>query len=586
MGQAFYLSETVLYCPTKQNVSLYAMKHLVSENETVRRECLNPIGAVRHERPLPKKGSHTVKKRILLAPVVAGIVAVALAACSSPTPANDEPRDVAVQLYNAPATFSPLIAGVGGNALIQELHWDALVGIDDQGQYDPRLAESWTVNDDGTVYTFTLRDGVKWSDGEPLTAEDVVFSYNLYANPASGSAQSGRFADVVGQADVKAGTAATVSGFAAVDDATFTMTLTAPNSAKLIDLAEPQLPIVPEHVYASEPVAGLAESAVWREPAVGIGPYVFSSWVSDDEVEFVPNPQYRSQLGLDHVYARFLATDAAQAQLQTGEIDFSQIAAAEYDTISGLPGVNAMSVGGAGIMALHSAMDTGKLADPLVRQAILYAIDRQAIVDQVLGGHGQVVSTLIHDVDWLSTDGLNDYPYDPEKAKSLLAEAGWDPATPVRLEIVLGPKDREQVLTIIAGQLQAVGMNAAVTPYDNSALSTAIKNRDFDLLLSGYGLFNNDPAAMNARLLCNNGALSGYCDPELDALLKAGIATTDQDERAKIYDEAQLLFNETLPILPLYVADTLAGTSDRLQGFKLNPLPTSAFWNAAEWTVG
>jgi ABC-type transport system substrate-binding protein len=547
------------------------------------------LAQVRSEPPVtfpPRKKGTQVKKRIPIA-VLASATALSLAACgTSAEPESTEPRDISVQLYNAPATFSPLIAGVGGNALIQELHWDSLVGIDDQGAYEPRLAESWTISDDATVYTFDLLDGVKWSDGEAFTADDVVFSFNLYANAASGSAVAGRLADVEGAAEVAAGTADTVSGFEAVDDNTFTLTLTSPNSAKLIDLAEPQLWILPEHIYSELPLEGLAENAVFREPEVGIGPYIFSQWVTDEEVEFVPNPEYRTELGLDHIYAKYMATDAAQAQLQTGEIDFAQVAAADADAVAQFPDVQTHSVGGAGIMALHTAHDSGKLSDPLVRQAIMYGIDREAIVDEVLGGRGVVVDTLIHGPEWAVPEGLTHYERDVDKAKELLAEAGWDAATEVRLEIVPGPKDREQVLTIIAGQLQEVGINAVVTPYDNAGLSTAIANRDFDLLISGYGLFNNDPAAMNARVLCDNGALSGYCDPELDELLLAGIATTDQDERTEIYAEAQELFNETLPILPLYVPDTLAATSSRLQGFKLNPLATNAFWNAAEWTVG
>ncbi|MEU4014579.1 ABC transporter substrate-binding protein [Microbacterium sp. NPDC028030] len=526
-----------------------------------------------------------MKKRTLLA-VVAGVVALSLAGCSSPsTPNETGSRDVSVQLYNAPSTFSPLILQVGGNQLIQTLHWDSLVGVDDQGQFEPRLAESWEVSDDATVWTFHLREGVNWSDGEPFTSDDVVYTLNLMADPESGSQISGVFADIVGAAEVAAGTADSVSGIEAVDDTTVTLTLTHPNSAKIIDFAEPQYFMLPEHVYGEMPVADLATNPAFREPEVGIGPYLFSKWVTDEEVEFVPNPEYREDLGLDHVYAKFMATDASQAQLQTGEIDFSQVAASDADRIRELSGVSFHEIGGPGIMALHNAWDAGKLSDPRVRQAIMYGIDREALVDQVIAGYGEVVDTVQHGPDWAVPDDLVHYTRDVDKAKELLAEAGWDPATEVRLEIVPGPKDREQALTIIAGQLQEIGMNAKVTQYDNAALGEAIKNRDFDLLISGYGLFNVDPAALNVRLLCDNGALSGYCNPDLDAALLAGIATTDQDERAAAYADAQHIINTELPIFPLYVPDTLAATSERLKGFKVNPLPTNAFWNIAEWTV-
>lgn len=526
-----------------------------------------------------------MKKRTLLA-VVAGAVALSLAGCSSPsTPNETGSRDVSIQLYNAPSTFSPLILQVGGNQLIQTLHWDSLVGVDDKGQFEPRLAESWDVSADATEWTLHLKEGLNWSDGEPFTSEDVVYTLNLMANPASGSQISGVFADIAGAAEVADGTADAVSGIEAVDENTVTLTLTHPNSAKIIDFAEPQYFILPEHVYGELPVADLATNPAFREPKVGIGPYLFSKWVTDEEVEFVPNPEYPGKLGLDHVYAKFMATDAAQAQLQTGEIDFSQVAASDADRVKELAGVSFHQIGGPGIMALHNAWDSGKLADPRVRQAIMYGIDRQALVDQVISGYGQVVDTIQHGPDWAVPDDLVHYTRDVDKAKKLLADAGWDPATEVRLEIVPGPKDREQALTIIAGQLQEIGMNAKVTQYDNAALGDAIKNRDFDLLISGYGLFNVDPAAVNVRLLCDNGALSGYCNPDLDAALLAGIATTDQGVRADAYADAQHIMNTELPIFPLYVPDTLAATSERLKGFKVNPLPTNAFWNIAEWTV-
>jgi peptide/nickel transport system substrate-binding protein len=520
--------------------------------------------------------------------LLAGAAVLSLAACTAPEPSATEnsSRDVSVQLYNAPSTFSPLIAQVAGNQLVQSLHWDSLIAVDDQGQFQPRLADSWEVSADGLTWTFDLKDDITWSDGEPFTSEDVLFTFNLYANPGSGSQNAGAFADVAGAADVASGAADTVSGFTAPDEDTFVMQLVRPNTAKLIDIAEPLYFVLPEHVYSELPLADLATNPAFREPEVGIGPYLFSSWRTDEEIEFTPNPEYPGELGLDHVYAKFMATDASQAQLQTGEIDFSQVAAADAGRISELPGVAFHDVGGPGIMALHNAWDSAKFSDVRVRQAIMYGIDRQALVDQVLAGYGEVVDTILHGPDWAVPDDLTHYERDVDKAKELLAEAGWDASTPVRLEIVPGPKDREQALTIIAGQLQEIGMNAQVTQYDNGTLADAIANRDFDLLISGYGLFNVDPAAVNVRLTCESNALSRYCNPALDELLIAGISTTDQDERAALYADAQVIMNEELPIFPLYVPNTLAATTERVQGFKLNPLPTQAFWNIADWTIG
>lgn len=533
-----------------------------------------------------------------IAAALAGLALLTAAACSGPdedtgstggeSGAPSGAREVTVQLYQAPRGFSPLLASIGPDHLMEQLHWDSLVSATADGEYGPRLAESWEVSPDGTTWTFHLRDDVLWSDGEPFTSEDVLFSYNVYANPATGSAYAGKFSTVNGAAALADGTADAVAGFQAPDEHTFVIQLDAPNVALLDELVQPILFILPQHVVGELPLDGLAENPFFREPTVGLGPYVFQRWVTDDQVEFAANPEYRDELGLDRVFTQYVTTDVATAQLETGEIDFAQVAAPDVARVEGIDGITLHRAEGPGVLALHTAHDSGKLADSRVRQAIMYAIDREALVEEVLSGEGKVVDTLVHGPEWAMPDDLVHYGYDPDKARELLAEAGWDPSTEVRLEIVPGQRDRDTATTIVAAQLQEVGINAQVTPYEAAQLSDAIGQRDFDLLISGYGLFTIDPASMNARLMCSQAGganISAYCNEELDALLQQGVATTDQAEREEIYAQAQRIVNEEVPIFVLYVPNTLAATSDRLQGFELNPSVVDAFWNAAEWTV-
>jgi peptide/nickel transport system substrate-binding protein len=512
------------------------------------------------------------------------------AAATSGGSSGSGDRNITVQLYQLPDSFSPLILQTGGVALIEELHWDSLVGLDDQNKVAPRLADSWDVSADAKTITFHLKQGLKWSDGTPFTAQDVVYTFNLFANPKTGSSYVGQFATVEGAAAVAAGTATTVSGFSAPDDHTFVIKLTTPNSAYVTTLAEPAMYIVPEHVISKLPVDGLAKNQFWRQPTVGLGPYVFSKWVNDNEIEFNANPNYRTKVGADHVYAEFLSSDAALAQMQAGQLDYAQVAVADLGTAKAMKGVTVVTTPGTGVMALHTAIDSGKLADPRVRQAIMYGINRQAIVDQVLKGQGKVINTLVFGPDWAVPSGLNTYPYDPTKAKALLAEAGWKASTEVDINVVPGQKDRDTMVTIVAAQLQAIGMNVKVKQYQAADLTTAINNRQFDLLPSQYGLFNVDPVTMNARLMCSqfspNGInISHYCNKDLDALLTQGISTTDQAQRASIYAQAQKIVNNDVPIMVLYAPNIIAAHSDRLQNFKLAGVLTQAFWNAAEWTV-
>jgi peptide/nickel transport system substrate-binding protein len=506
------------------------------------------------------------------------------------TDAGGGDRNIKVQLYQLPDSFSPLILQTGGVALVEELHWDSLVGLNDKNEVAPRLADSWDVSSDAKTITFHLKKGLKWSDGTPFTAKDVVYTFNLFANPKTGSVYVGNFAGVVGAKDVADGKATSVSGFSAPDDNTFVVQLTEPNSAYVVTLAEPAMYIVPEHVVSKLPVDDLAKNPFWREPTVGLGPYVFSKWVNDNEIEFNANPQYRSKLGADHVYAQLLTSDAALAQLQTGDLDYGQVSVADLDTAKGMKGVTVMSTPGTGVMALHTAIDNGKLADARVRQAIMYGIDRKGLVDQLLKGEGQVINTLVFGPDWAVPSDLNTYPYDPEKAKQLLADAGWDSSTEVDINVVPGQKDRDSMVTIVAAQLQQIGMNVKVKQYQAADLTTAINDRAFDLLPSQYGLFNVDPVTMNARLMCDQGSPAGinitrYCNKDLDKLLIEGISTADQSKRAEIYAQAQKIVNTEVPIMVLYAPNIIAATSDRLHGFKLAGVLTQAFWNAADWSV-
>lgn len=496
--------------------------------------------------------------------------------------------DVTVQLYQQPTTFYPVVASIGPNHMIGQLHWDSLVAVDTDNEYMPRLAEDWEVSEDGTEWTFHLRDDVSWSDGEPFTAADVLFTFELYANPESASANVGKFANVEGGPEFAEGEADSVEGFATPDDHTFTISLVEPNSAYLIEFVQPLLYILPEHIVSEFEVATLEDNQFFREPTVGIGPFVFEQWVTDDQIEFHANPEYHTQPDIERVFAQHLATDVAAAQLETGEMDYAQVAAADAERVDGLDGVTLHRTEGPGIMALHSALDSGKLDDPRVRQAVLHAIDRESLVDQVLAGEGMVVDTMIHGPDWAVPDDLTHYEYDPDRARELLEEAEWDESTPVRIEIIPGQSDRDLTVTIVAGQLQEVGIDAMVTQQEAAEQSEAIADRDFDMLISSYGLFNLDPAAMDARLTCGQvggGNLVAYCNPELDELLEAGVATPDEDERAEIYAEAQRIVNEEVPVFVLYSPNTLAATSDRIEGFELNAGVTMPFLEIAEWSV-
>ncbi len=516
--------------------------------------------------------------------------APAPAPAPAPGPAAEAgPRIATVHLPQNPRGFNPLIPQITGDQLINQLHHAGLVMTNGSREYIGRVASDWTVSGDARTWTFTINTDMGWSDGTPFTIDDVVFSYELWANPESGSSATGVLARVAGVDAFLAGTAPNISGLRAVDQQTLEIELTEPNVSFIDSIVQPIMHILPKHILQDIPLAQLSEHPWFREPTAGLGPYVFERWITDDEVEFVPNAFYPAELGLDRLFARTLTTEVAGAQLETGELDLAQIAATDISRFNSLPGITIHRQQGVGIMALHTALDAGKLADPRVRAAMLHAIDRQAIVDSILAGEGVVVDTLVHGPAWAVPSDLPTFEYNPERARELLAEAGFDLSTPIRFETVSTQTARLNLATIAAGQLQAVGLTGAVVvPYEPAALSAAIGNRDFDLLISEYGNFATDPHSMTIRLGCDfipGSNIVRYCNPELDVLLRRGIATPVLAERTAIYADAQRIFTRDLPILPLYVANTLFGTAERFQGYQPHGAVIDAFWNAPDWTV-
>lgn len=526
--------------------------------------------------------------------VVAAIVVALSAACSPPgsdTPTSETSDEagsnaegggnIRYHLYQAPTSFSPFHSRNGADAEISSLHYRRLVRVEDM-EFVPSLADSWEANEDATAYTFSLVE-TTWSDGEPFTADDVVYSFESYVDPATASHFSGQLGSIVGAAEFAAGEADTISGITAADDRTVTIELTEPNAAFLANLQ--LLSIVPEHVFGDVDRATFDGNEMFREPTVGIGPYIFSSWVTDDQIEFVPNPESFEPHPLDHVYAQYLTGDVARAQLETGEIDIAQLASSDIADVEAAGSITVQTRPGSGVMSLYTALDSGKLADPLVRQAILYAIDRQAIVDNVLAGNGVVPQTMLFAPDWAVPGDLVQYDYDPDKAKDLLAQAGWNTDTVVNLDIVPGQADRDAVMDIVAGQLQEVGIKAELRPLQPAELTALVEERGFDLLITPMSMVASEPGSVNERFLCDGGLnISAYCNEELDNLLTQAVGTTDQAEREALYADAQRILNAEQPALPLYVANTAWGSTERVGGFDpaVGTLPTAHQWTSVE----
>lgn len=517
------------------------------------------------------------------APTVAAAVANLATAVAGGTTVN-------VYLYQKPKNWNPLAPPNGPDTQVMTLINDVLLLVNDKYEYEPRLAEKWTGSPDAKTFTFNLRPNLKWSDGEPFTSKDVVFTYKLLANAASGSAQSAKFDHVVGIADLRSGKNSDVAGFRAPDANTFTVELDQSNAAFISSISWPFYGILPEHILGSADVKTLADNPFFLKPTVGMGPFRFVRYETDQFVELEKNPNYRAPVAIDRLFFKPVTTDVATAQLEKGEMQLVQISPTDVDRLKAVPNLRIEAKAGPGIILMAVNLDQPYLKDKRVRQAMLYAIDRAGIVSQVLAGQASVINTHVMGPPEAIPAGLAAYEYNPDKARALLKDAGWDPERTIKIQWIQGIRDRDATVQIVQSQLQAVGMKVELNPLEAGPLVENHKNRTFDLSLYGGGLYTIDPDSTAVPNQCDQAYPAGgnnahYCNAEVDAAFAKGRSTTDTAQRMQAYQQVARTTNDEVPYIWLYVPSAVWASSSKLQNFKPHGELTYGFWNAAEWKL-
>jgi peptide/nickel transport system substrate-binding protein len=523
------------------------------------------------------------------APAVQPTTAPAAAATAAPAAAKPGVADAHIAIQVKPTGFYTLkfIA-----QQISFLFLDKLLTVADDWSLQPRLAERWETGSDGKSVTFFLRKGIKWSDGAPLTARDIQFTFKSTMDVRTAAAP-GPTSIIKGYQDFRDGKIASPPGLVIVDDTTFRLEFDTPNAGFVPSISFLGFQILPEHILGSVDPTQLEQHPFFQNPTVASGPFKFVKYETDQFIQVERNPNFWGPPAkLERIFVHIATSDVATAQLQKGEILHTQISVTDTDTLKNAPGVKVANKPAAGIFVMAPMFDGTKLNNKLVRQALVYAIDREGIVKQVLKGYGRVVNSHIIGPEWALNPNLNKYEYNPDKARALLKEAAWDANTPVVINWMAGQggRDVENSLLIAQSQLQAVGIKADFQPLERGPLLEAITGRKFDLVSYGGGVYTVDPDSTSYVLMCQfiqpKGANNaGYCNPNVDRLFLEGRAATDQAQRAKAYQEASALINEDVSHVWLFVADAIYGYSDKLQGLKPHGDFNSAYWNAHEWSV-
>ena len=436
-------------------------------------------------------------------------------------------------------------------------------------EVEPALATGWDISEDGTEYTFTLRDGVSFHDGTPFNAEAVKFNFDRMLDENHPHHDTGPFPLSFFFGAVEA--------TEVVDEMTVKFTLNAPYAPFLSNLAYPTGLIV-------SPAAVEAHRMDYGRNPVGTGPFRFAEWRSNEAVVVERNDAYWAEAaGTQAVVFRPITdSNTRVAEMLAGGIDLMvEVPPTSLEQFSG-EGFSIVEQAGPHVWFLILNAKEGPFADKRVRQAANYAINKEAIVNDVLEGTATVAAGPTPPAfAWAYNAELEPYPYDPGKARALIAEAGADGAelTFYVTEGGSGMLDPVPMGTAIQADLQAVGFDVKIETYEwNTFLGEVNPGLEGKADMAEMAWMTNDPdtlpyLALRSEAWPDKGGFNSgyYANAKVDELLEAARTATDQDERARLYREMQTVVQEDAPWVFVANWKQNAVTSDRVENFGLEP---------------
>lgn len=486
-------------------------------------------------------------------------------------------------------TFMPMNTTNAGADNVIELMFDRLMVINTDGTFGPRLAESWETNEAQDKITYHLNENAKWQDGEPVTAEDVVYSAQVASSSEYSYLRRIRMQYFAGTDETGCETGTDSIEVAALDDHTVEFTLKAPMDPAIIyALVNRDFFIMPKHLLDSISDADLVNDAFWQKP-IGSGPCIFDSMESGVSIEFKANKDY--YLGapdFDRLVFKKVQSTNLLSGLMSGDIDVlsanSQIPLADWEAAKNTQGIVTKSVPTFAYqyMAMNTARDY--LTED-VRHAISLAINRQVIVDQLLQGEARIaIGPLAEDHPYFD-EKLLPIEYDPEKAESMLEAAGWDSNRELQVLVSTGNEVREKSAILIQQDLQKIGIKTKIQTLDFPTLLTNARNGDYDLCFIGSA-GSVDPSEsvpnVTAGYMNNFAQLS---DPTLGQIGESGAKEITFEARKKIYDQYQEELFKQMPMAFLYHTNDLFAYNEKLENVREGAIDYNINKNVWEWKV-
>lgn len=476
--------------------------------------------------------------------------------------------------------LNPLTHIVSTMRVMNNILFDGLTRFDDASyQPKPDLAESWTVSKDGLEYVFKLRRGVVFHDGSALTAHDVKFSWEVIChrdNARMADAYIDHYVQIKGCREFREGRAEGVEGLEVVDDHTLRVRLVEPYAPFLVSTA--LTGILPRAKYQTIPVKDLFRHPLSRGP-IGTGPFMYVDWKEGDRLVMKANPRYhRGRPKLDGLIIRFILDPATRlVEFKNGTLHFAFFAPVAPDDFAAAqsdPRVVAKAYAGVWNYLFVVDHTNPLFKDVRVRQALAHAFDRQSILREKWGGQGAVINSLINPGLSPAAARIPVPAYDPERARTLLREAGWTPGPDgvmqregQRFEFALlnFPGAVKDMAVLYQDALKKIGLAARLETVDFPTIwGVRFRPGKFEALSFPWPSgFYPDPGVGLYAFLCAN-SRTGYCSKESDALIVAGRSALDPAERARTYAKLQELWARDVTVIHIVSPGDLRLASPRL----------------------
>lgn len=516
--------------------------------------------------------TRTTATRTTSAVALSAALAVALCSCSSSSDSGGASPSATTETSAAAAepqaggdlvfarTQSPTSLDLhneitANNAFAIDKIFEPLLSFDEDGQIVPWLASEYSASDDGLVWTFTLRDGVTFSDGTPLTPADVVYSLD-------------RHLEIGGPLPL----GAPITSVEAQGENTVVITLSAPYTPFAAELAGFSNGILPKDL------GGVDEATFFKNP-VGTGPFVVDQWTEGGDISFTANKNYwqEGKPYLDSVTYRLVQDDnQLVAQLQAGQVDVvDSVSSANVASLQSNTSLAVSITPGWQVEELFFNTLDEHFADRDVRRAVSYALDREGIVEATSFGTAEVAGSVLPPSIPGYDGSITTLDYDVDAAKAAIADSAYPDGFSTKLLVASGNDLRAQEAQIIQAQLAEIGITVEIESIDLAAFRERFRAFDYSFMLNGATSDAADPNGIVTFQADPEGGTNGYwthySNDEVTALIREGRTLPDGAERTGVYSQIQQLIADDAPFIPLSYPSNIKATAATVHGLTVLP---------------